>query len=104
MDFPEPLFESHLHQRKVCLVCAKKYAKTVLRTVEREIVPVCADCASDWNFYGYHVLRRIKPGRLVGRLLAFKLRHPFQRPSWPTIWRDVVGLKEWAGKMRKWMR
>jgi len=104
MDLPEPLFESALHDRKVCLVCARRYAKTVLRTTEREIVPVCEDCASDWNFYGYQILKRIKPGRLVQRLLAFKLRHPFQRPSLLVVWRDVAALKEWAGKMRKWMR
>jgi hypothetical protein len=104
MDFPEPLFEAHLNQQKVCLICAKRFAKTVLRTTDREIVPLCEDCSSDWNLYGYPILKRIKPGVLLRRLLAFKLRHPFRRPSWLTIGRDINGLKDWAGKMRKWMR
>ena len=35
----------------------------VLRTIDHEIVPVCEDCSSDWNLYGYLILKRIKPGR-----------------------------------------
>ncbi len=103
MEFPEPLFESHLHQRKICLVCARKYAKTVLRSTDREIVPICEDCSADWNFYGYQILKRIKPGPLVKGLLWFKARHLLGQPTWRTIWRDIRLLKEWAGRMKKWM-
>lgn len=104
MDFPEPLFESHLHNRKICLACATRFAKTVLRTTDREVVPLCEDCASDWNIHGYQILRRIKPAKLVRRLATFKLRHPFRPPSWPALWRDLRGFSAWGKKMRKWMR
>jgi hypothetical protein len=103
MDLPEPLFESHLHQRKTCLVCGERYARTVLRTTGREVVPLCENCSADWNIYGYQILRRIKPGPLLRRLLAFKLRHPFARPSLRAIWRDIAGLQAWARRMKKWM-
>ncbi len=104
IDFPEPLFEAQLHQTKLCLACARRPAATVLRSSSREIVPIFEDCSKDWNIHGYQILRRIKPARLVQRIVKFKLMHPFQRPSLRTIWRDVNGLKEWAGKMRKWMK
>jgi transposase-like protein len=104
MDFPEPLFESTLHHRKACLVCGKNYATKVLRTTDREIVPVCDDCSSDWNLYGYQILKRIKPGRLIRRLMMFKLGHPFRPPSWRAVGRDLRGLTEWAKKMKRWMR
>lgn len=104
IDLPEPLFEANLHQRKVCLVCARKHAEMVLRTTTTEVVPICGDCSIDWNIYGYEILRRIKPGPLVKRLLWFKLAHPFQAPSLRAIWRDLDGLKAWAAKMKKWMR
>ncbi len=83
---------------------AEREATTVLRTTNEEIVPLCGDCAADWNVYGYQILRRIKPGRLIRRLLLFKLRHPFQQPSLAAIWRDVEKLQAWARKMKKWMR
>jgi len=104
MDFPEPLFESGLHQPKICLVCARSHATRALRTIGREIVPICAGCSSDWNLYGYEILKRIKPRRLIQRLLLFKLLHPFRPPSWRTIFRDLGTLKEWARRMKKWMR
>ncbi len=103
MDLPEPLFESYLHQPHICLVCAQKLARSVLRTTQREIVPLCEDCSANWNLYGYQILKRIKPAPLFKRILAFKVRHPFQRPSWRTIWRDISRLREWAEKMKKWM-
>lgn len=104
IDLPEPLFEADLHQRKVCLVCAQRFAETVLRTTTTEVVPICRNCSIDWNIYGYEILKRIKPGPTVKRLLLFKLGHPFQSPSLKTIWRDLEGLKGWAAKMKKWMR
>jgi hypothetical protein len=103
-DFPEPLFETHLAKPKVCLVCGRREAEMVLRTTNDEIVPLCRDCSADWNVYGYQILRRIKPGRLIRRLLTFKLRHPFRPPSVAALWRDIDGLKNWARKMKKWMR
>jgi hypothetical protein len=104
MDFPEPLFESHLHERKACLVCGARRAATVLRTTGREIVPICPDCSTDWNFVGYAILKRIKPRRLLRSLALFKLSHPFQKPSWRTILRDLRVLQDWARNMRRWMK
>jgi hypothetical protein len=104
IDLPDPLFESGLHQRKVCLVCAKQPAETVLRTTTAEIVPICRDCSIDWNIYGYEILKRIKPPQLIKGLLLFKLLHPFQQPTIMTLRRDIGGLQSWAGKMKKWMR
>ena len=103
MDFPEPLFETTpLQSRKMCLVCARKYAESVLRTTDKEIVPVCRDCAADWNSYGYLILKRITPSRLIWRTLVFKALHPFQQPSLQTIWQDVETLQAWAKMMKKW--
>ena len=104
IDLPDPLFEANLHQRKLCLVCARRYAQSVLRTTTAEIVPICADCSADWNLYGYEILKRIKPPQLIKRLVQFKLSHPFQGPSPLTIWRDINALKGWAAKMKKWTR
>jgi len=101
-DFPEPLFESHLQGSRMCLVCARNLADSVLRTTSREVVPLCKDCAADWNIYGYEILRRIKPKRLIKRTLLFKLQHPFQ-PSARSIVRDIRGLQGWAAKMKRWM-
>ena len=104
IDFPEPLFETHLLASKVCLVCGQRKATTVLRTTNDEIVPLCGECSADWNVYGYQILRRIHPGRLIRRLVMFKLGHPFQPPSMRSLWHDIAGLKNWAGKMKKWIR
>lgn len=103
MDFPEPLYETtDLHSRKMCLICASKFAESVLRTTDREIVPLCKDCAADWNFHGYSILKRIRPGRLIWQTAAFKARHPFQQPSLAAIWQDVKRLQAWAKNMKKW--
>lgn len=104
MDFPEPLYETtYLQSRRMCLVCARKHAESVLRTAEKEIVPLCKDCAADWNAYDYGILRRIKPIRLIWRTLVFKILHPCQQPSLSIIRQDMKALQAWAEKMKKWM-
>ena len=102
-EFPEPLFESFVEGKKLCLVCARKQASGALWTVNRPVVPLCDDCRADWNFYGYLILKRVKPARLVWGIVKYKLLHPFQEPSYATIWRDVSAFQEWATKMRKFM-
>jgi hypothetical protein len=103
MEFPEPLYEStFLSNPRMCLVCARKHAESVLRTTDQEIVPLCKDCAADWNLYGYLLLKRIKPGQLIRRTAVFKMLHPFQQPSMRTIWHDIKTLRAWAKKMKKW--
>jgi hypothetical protein len=101
MEFPEPLFESCcMSKRKLCLACGKKEARTVLRTTERDVCPLCKDCSADWNFYGYLVLKRIKPLRLIRNIGLFKLMHPWQPSLW-TIWEDIQSFKQWGEHMRK---
>jgi hypothetical protein len=100
-DFPEPLFESFVEGRRLCLACAKKPASGALWTVNRLVVPLCDACRADWNFYGYRILKRIKPAALISGIVKYKLLHPFQEPSWATIWRDVRGFHDWASKMKK---
>ena len=102
MDFPEPLFEATLNERKACLACGQKLAETVLRSTTREIVPLCADCSVDWNIHGYQILRRIRPAVLLRRLALFKIRRPFQRPSMLSIRDDLKRLQDWSQKMKKW--
>ena len=58
---------------------------------------------ADWNFYGYLILKRITPSRVIWRTAVFKLLHPFKQPSLRTIWQDIKTLQEWAKKMTKWM-
>ena len=102
MDFPEPLFETDLHDRRVCMACAQKHAVKILRTTNREIVPICEDCSSAWNVHGYQILKRIRPVQLMKRIVWFKLRNLLGPPSWRTICRDLTNFKEWAAKMRRW--
>jgi hypothetical protein len=102
-DFPEPLFESFVEGKRLCLVCAKKQASGALWTATRLVVPICDDCRADWNFYGYLILKRIKPARLILGIIKYKVLHLFQAPSYWTIWRDVRGFQQWASKMRKFM-
>jgi hypothetical protein len=101
-DFPEPLFETSLEGKRLCLVCARKHASRALWTVRRPVVPLCDDCRADWNLYGYLILKKIKPASLISNILKFKLHHPFQSPSLLTVWRDVRRFQEWAQKMKKY--
>ena len=64
---------------------------------------VCDDCRADWNFYGYLILKKVKPASLISGIVKYKVLHPFQEPSWRTIWRDVRGFQEWASKMKRFM-
>jgi hypothetical protein len=105
MDFPEPLFESHLEGKKLCLACGSHYAtKALWKTDGICLVPICGNCSFDWNFYGYHILTRIKPAQLVTNILWFKALHPFQKPSLMAIWRNLEIIKEWGRKMKKFIR
>ena len=104
MDFPEPLFETNVDGKRLCLVCAKKLASRALWAGVKQVVPLCDDCTADWNIYGYLVLRRAKPAALISSIVKYKLRHPFQAPSSMTIWRDVLGFQDWAAKMKKFAK
>ena len=98
---PEPLYESFLlPSPKVCLVCASERAHSALYSGTRLVVPLCKECAADWNFYGYDVLKRVRSKQLVWRLARYKLLHPFSRPGPIEISRDVKEMARWAKKMK----
>jgi transposase-like protein len=101
MEFPEPLYESFfLRKPKLCLVCGRNKAETVLRNTGRDVCPLCKDCGADWNIYGYNVLKRIKAMKLLRNICLFKLGHWFQ-PSALTIWGDIKSFKQWGQHMKK---
>lgn len=105
--FPEPLFESpYMPEKKVCLVCGRHRAKSVLYTSinMRPLIPLCEDCASRWNVYGYLILKRIKPFKLIVSLTWWKLFHPFQQPSVLSIIHDLRGITAWSKKMKKFTK
>jgi hypothetical protein len=101
---PEPLFESFLLPGdKVCLRCGQNRAASMLYSAMsmRPVLPLCASCASDWNLYGYRLLKGLSPNALLWRLTKFKLTHPFSRPSILEIKNDLAELQRWANKMKR---
>ena|ERR1700722_11309224 len=102
---PEPLYESSLLPTpKVCLVCACRPASSALYTGTRLVVPLCKECAADWNAHGYDILKRVRPKQLVLRLARYKALHLFRRPGMIEILRDVAALAQWSKKMRAIMK
>jgi hypothetical protein len=102
---PEPLYESVLLPTpKVCLVCACRPAHSALYAGTRLIVPLCKDCAADWNAYGYDTLKRVRPKELVWRLAKYKALHPFRRPGLAEIYKDVAAMAQWSKKMKAIMK
>jgi hypothetical protein len=97
----EPLFESWIEGKHLCLVCTKKCAVRALWTGTRVIVPLCEDCASKWNVYDYIILKKIKPLKLMWGIVKFKIFHPFQQPSLLSICKSAKTFKEWAEKMKR---
>ena len=104
---PEPLFETY-HMpgpAKLCLVCGTRRATSALWSASkgRSVVPMCENCARDWNIYGYSILRRVKPAKLFWRLVKYKARHPFGRPTPGDLAADIKELLRWSRKMRRLM-
>ncbi len=98
---PEPLYESFLlSSPKVCLVCACRPAYSALYSGTRLIVPLCVECAADWNAYGYDILKRVRPKQLVLRLAKYKALHLFGRPGLMEIYKDVAVMAQWSKKMK----
>jgi hypothetical protein len=101
---PEPLFESfHLPGEKVCLRCGKNEATSMLYSAMsmHPVLPLCANCAADWNIHGYRIMKGLSAKTLLWRLTKFKLTHPFSRPSILEIKSDLKGLLRWASKMKR---
>lgn len=103
MEFPEPLFEALLYDKKVCLVCGKSKASSVLRTIEKPLIPICKGCASDWNCYGYAILKKVKPKTLILNLFKFKIMNPFY-DGWVSIYYQLQDIQSWGKKMKKFMK
>jgi hypothetical protein len=98
---PEPLYESFLLPTpKVCLVCACRRASSALYSDTRLVVPLCAECASDWNIHGYDVLKRVRPKQLLLRLVKYKVLHLFRPPGVLELSKDVAGMARWSKKMK----
>ena len=104
--FPEPLWETpHFmgSSKKVCLVCGSAKAKSVLRTTNTEIFPICIGCSFGWNFYGYEILKKVKPKKLLWNLIKFKLCHPFY-DGYISIYRNLKVIEAWSTKMKRWTK
>jgi hypothetical protein len=102
---PEPLYESSLLPTpKACLVCGRRRAQSALYAGTRLVVPLCKDCAADWNAYGYDILKKVRPKQLVWRLAKYKAFHPFSRPGLAEIYRDVAAMAQWSKKMKAIMK
>jgi hypothetical protein len=98
---PEPLYESFLlPSPKVCLVCASRQAHSALYSGTQMIVPLCQECAADWNLYGYGLLKKVRPQQLILRLAKYKLFHWFSGPGVIEMTRDVKEMARWAKKMK----
>lgn len=100
---PEPLFESPLVGSRLCLRCGKAHAKSLLYSSVNgmPVLPLCRDCVSDWNFYGYCILKSIHPKSLIFNLVKFKIFHPLNSPSAFSLYNDIKNLLRWSNKMRK---
>jgi hypothetical protein len=98
---PEPLYESFLLPvPKVCLVCAGRRANSALYSGTRLIVPLCKECAVDWNIHGVDLLKRVRPKQLMLRLAKYKVFHLFGAPGMIEIARDVAEMARWSKKMK----
>jgi hypothetical protein len=101
---PEPLFETfHMPAPKVCLRCGRERASSLLYSPlgMRPVLPLCFNCAADWNFHGYHILKGLSAKTLLWRLATFKLKHPLSRPSILEISQDLKNLLRWVRKMKR---
>jgi len=107
MLFPEPLFEAgYIPKKQVCLCCGKAKANSVMYACInfRIVTYLCPDCSSNWNFYGYHIFKKIKTKNLLFSLIKYKLRHPINSPSWYSIYKQIRIFGEWGQNMRKFMK
>ncbi len=103
--FPETLYEANLHNtKKVCLVCGSGKAETILRTIDREVAPICKNCGSDWNFYGYEIFKKIKPKTLIQNILKYKVFNIFGSQSLWKTYKDIQIFQKWSIGMKKWLK
>jgi hypothetical protein len=103
-SMPEPLFESPLlPSPKVCLRCGQNRATSLLYSPlgMKPILPLCANCAVDWNNAGYRILKGMDAKILLWRLLKYKLAHPVSPPSIVEIGKDLQALRRWTSKMQR---
>ncbi len=97
---PEPLFESAPlpPSERVCLVCGNNPAWSALLSPgsQAPVVPLCKTCSVDWNFYGYGILKKIRPLPLLWNVTKWYLARPLQRGL---VWGDLKQLLQWQRKM-----
>lgn len=103
--FPQPLYETSTGiEKKICLVCGKDKSYSVLRTTSKTIVPLCRDCSTDWNWYGYGILKKINPKTLMRSILKYKLLHWFEVQSIIKCCHDLRDFKAWSQKQKKFLK
>jgi hypothetical protein len=104
--FPETLYETYCMENscKLCFVCGRDKAFSVLRSVDREIAPVCKACSVSWNFYGYEIFKKTGPKRLIWNLFVYKYWHWFSSPSAWEICSDLKKFAEWGAKMKQFQK
>lgn len=105
-EFPEPLYETYCFmggKKRVCLVCGRGKAVSILRTTTTEIFPLCSGCSFGWNFYGYEIFKKVKPKQLLWNIVKFKFRHPFY-DGYISIYKNLKLIEAWAAKMKKYLK
>jgi hypothetical protein len=106
---PEPLYQAGCMMRKkqVCLTCGNAPATAILRKVgiaDAEVVPICDSCTTDWNFYGYSILERVRPKELPWKVLKYKLQHWFSTQSIFRCYKDLKVFEAWGKRTKKIMK
>ena len=103
MNFPEPLFETHVPKNRVCVVCGKCGADSSLVTPSGScVIPICENCSKRWNSYGYEILKKIKFFDLIKNLMFFKLKN--SNPSITQIFKDIISLQNWSKSVKKYYK
>jgi hypothetical protein len=87
----------------MCYLCYRDASSALFRGTD-SLVPLCQKCAADWNFHGYEILKKINPTHLVFHLLLFKLRHPFEFPSFFNLYLSLKQLIDWTENIKKWKK
>ena len=94
MIIPDLPYESYLkNNKKVCLLCGGKSFST-LYLKNNPLIPLCKNCSTDWNCYGYRILKKISFSK-VAKNFIFK---PIEAIK---ITPCFIRFMIWSKKMKK---